>query len=292
MGKHILLPGLALAGGGLGFAVRLWQRSAGYDPSTELFIAGHPSTPMLLALTALLTAALLLLLRGEKRPTDFLSACRCPSSGYMALMAASALLFLGSGVLGLLEGMRALALWRADSTVYVVTYPAALILCAALALAAGPAILAMGKAAYRGQVAPSLSLSALLPAFAALAWLFATHLAHGTDPVLMHYGFNLGAAACLLLAHYDLAALFHGRPHPCRIIFFGLLGLFLGMTSLADRPSLFQTALTAAFALSALANSWAILHNTFGPDWPKRLLEERMPSGAAREDEDDDDDIF
>lgn len=292
MGKHVLLPGLALAGGGLGFAVRLWQWSTGYDPGTELFISGHPSTPLLLALFLLLAAALLLPLRGGKRPTDFLSACRCPSPSYMALMAASALLFLGSGALGLLEGMQALALWRADPTVYVITYPAALFLCAVLAVAAGPSVIAIGRAAYRGQAAPPLSLLALAPAFTALVWLFATHLAHGTDPVLLNYGFNLGAAACLLLAHYDLAALFHGRPHPRRLVFFGLLGLFLGMTALADRLSLFQTALTAAFALSALANSWAILHNVFGPDWPKRLLEERMPSGAEQEDEDDDDDIF
>ena len=291
MGKHILLPVLALAGGGFGFGVRLWQRATGYDPGTELFISGHPSTPILLGILLLLAAALFLLLRGGEGPADFLSACRCPLSGYMALMAASALLFLGSGALGLLEGMQALALWRADPTVYVVTYPAALFLCAALALVSSPAILAAGKAAYRGQTIPSLSLLALAPAFTALAWLFATHLAHGTDPILLNYGFNLGAAACLLLAHYDLAALFHGRSHPRRLVFFGLLGIFLGMTALADRLSLFQTALTAAFALSALANSWAILHNTFGPPWPSHLLEERMPSGAEQ-DEDDEDDVF
>ena len=69
-----------------------------------------------------------------------------------------------------------------------------------------------------------------------------------------------------------------------------LLGIVLGITSLADRPGLFGFALTAALVLSALACCQALLRNSFGPPWPSRLLNERMPLGAESENSDDDDD--
>ena len=114
-------------------------------------------------------------------------------------------------------------------------------------------------------------------------WLFATHLDHGTDPVLLRYGFSLAAAALLMAAHYDVAAFFHGRPHPVRALFCALMGCALGLISLADGLSPYAAALTAAFTLSALANGWALLRNVFGPSWPAPGSDERMPLGAQDE---------
>ncbi len=54
----------------------------------------------------------------------------------------------------------------------------------------------------------------------------------------------------------------------------------MGIISLADRPDLFTAAATLAFSLSALARGRALLRNTFGPPWPKRLAEGRMPPPA------------
>ena len=42
MGKHHILPALALAGGLAGFGLRLWQRTSALDPATELFASGAP----------------------------------------------------------------------------------------------------------------------------------------------------------------------------------------------------------------------------------------------------------
>lgn len=279
MRKDIVLPGLAVLGGALGFGLRKWQWASGYDPGTQLFLHGHPASYALAALFLLLAAAFLLLARNARGPETAAAAFRCPAPWYMTLMAAAAILFLGAGVLGLLEGMEQLTLCRLDPESHVMTYPIALLLCALLSFAAGPSTLLVGKSLYRGNQAPNDSLWAVFPAIAALAWLFTTHLAHSTDPVLTRYGFSLAAAVLLLLSHYNAAAFHHGRPHPRQTTFCALLGVSLGLVSLADSLSPFQLALTAAFILSALASVSALLHNVFGPPWPQHLLDAREEDG-------------
>lgn len=289
MRKDILLPGLAAAGGAVGLGLRRWQLASAYDAHTRLFAHGAPATWALLALLAVLLLLLAALIRGGGRPADFLSASRCPASPYMAGMAAGAFLYFGAGVLGLLEGMSTLGLWRMDPGSYQLTYPGALLLCALLCFPSGLACLQLGRAAYRGAAAPACSLLALFPASAGLVWLFAIHLEHSTDPVLMGYGFLLAAAALLMLAHYETAAFFHGRPHPRRALFFALMGSALGILSLGDGLSPFFLALTAASLLSALSGACALARNLFGPPWPRRLLSGRMPSGAERHEDRDTD---
>lgn len=283
MRNNSLLSGLAVVGGCLGFGLRLWQWTASYDPDTQLFTHGHPSIFLLTILMAALILVFLLILRPVHGPGDPLSAFHCPSTLYMTGMTASALLFLGAGVLGILEGMDQLALWRANPETNLLTYPIALLLCALFSFVAGPAALMVGKGAYRGSFAPVCSLLAVFPPLSALAWLFATHLAHGTDPIFMDYVFSLAAIAALLLAQYYTAAFFHDRPHPRAAAFWSLLGVVLALISLADGLSLFQMALTVAFTLSSLSGVWALLRTLFGPPWPKRLLDERMPLGAQEQ---------
>lgn len=274
MRNHILLPGLAVIGGAAGFCLRKLQWAMAYDPDTELF-AFSPVTLALLALTALLAVLFLVPGKAKHTPDDYLPAFRAPTSLHMTLMAAAAFLFFGAGALGLLEGMEALTLFRMGAGSPMITYPVALLLGAVLCFPAGLATLLLGKAAYRGDVSAATSLLASFPPFAGLVWLFATHLAHGTDPVLMRYGFALAAAALLTLAHYYMAGWFFGHCYPRRTVFCSLTGVVLALTALADGPSRASALLTAAISLSALAQSQALLRNLHGPDWP-----ERMPSGA------------
>jgi len=283
MRKDILLPSLALAGGAAGFGLRLLQMSRVYDPETQLFRPGSPLTFALLGLVLLL--ALLFLLPGKalRSPDDFLPAFRAPTPFHMTIMAASAFLFFGAGVLGLLEGLEKLSLWRLSPESFLVTYPISLLLGAALCFPAGLATLILGRTAYREELSPASSLLASFPGFAGLVWLFATHLSHGTDPVLMRYGFGLSAAALFTLAHYDMAGFFFGHCHPRRMTFCSLTGIVLGLISLADHPSRAAALLTAAFLLSSLAMSMAVLRNQMGPPWPQR-----MPNRVQDlEDEDD-----
>ena len=288
MRKDILLPALVLAGGGLGAGLRRWQLTTGYDPQTFLFSPGHPAAWAIPLVTAAVVLALLVLLRRAKGLTDFSSAFRCPHSAYMAGMAASGLLLLLAGVLGLLEGMEQLSLWRAAPDAHLLTYPISLLLCALLCFLAGPAQLLVGRGAYRSCPVENASLLAVFPPMAALVWLFSFHLDHGTDPILMGYGYSLAAVIFLMLAQYEQAAFFHQRPHPRRALFFALMGTYFAVISLADLPTLFFAALTTAFTLSALSGACALLRNIFGPPWPKRLLDERMPRGAQPEHADQD----
>ena len=125
----------------------------------------------------------------------------------------------------------------------------------------------MGRMAYRGELNSAGCYLASFPAFAGLLWVFSAHLKHGTEPVLMKYGFGLSAALLLTLAHYCAAGFLFGKPHPRRTAFLALLGVALGVTSLADGPDLFTAAATVAFSLSALGLARALL----GGPWPERM---------------------
>ena len=281
MRKEIILPGLALGGGLAGFGLRRWQWLSAYDAQTQLYLHGAPATFALLALTALLVLAFLVLCRGKRRPEGFLDAFFCPSPGFMGLMAASGFCFLGAGLLGLLEWMDQFQLFRISRDAYLSAYPAALLpvllLTVVLTFGSGAALLLVGRAAYRGQLDRLTSLLSVLPGYTGLCWLFATHLLHGTAPVAMRYGFSLAATILMMLCHYFAAGFFFGRSHPQLLTFCASLGISLGIISLADGPSWFQLALTAAFLLSLLGYGYALLSNNSFP------AGERMPSGAERE---------
>ena len=280
MKKDMILPGLAVVGGAAGFALRKWQLTAAFHPETGLFTHGAVPTYLLMGLTVLLLLAFLLGVQGKlEMPKDFLPSFACPQPGQMTLWAAAGLLFFASGLINLVEGAQLFQLWQvtpaSDRDPTQLTFTVSRLLCALLCLGSGASLLMMGKSAYRGELPASLGLFAPLPAFSGLLWLFATHLEHGTEPVLMKYGFTLAAAALLMLGHYYVAGFLFGRPRPRRALFFSLYGVVLGLTSLADGLSLGLSVLTAAFVLSALAFSRALLGNCFGPFWSRR-----MPSGA------------
>ena len=283
MRKDILLPALAVAGGAAGFLLRRWQLASAYVPETGLFIHGAPATLALLGLLGLLALAFLLLSweKGEG-PSDFLPAFRCPEPGQMAALAAAGFLLFAAGGFGMQDGFRALRMWRLDPSLYPFSNPGSQLLAGALCVPAGFGILLMGRMAYREELNAAACRLASFPAFAGLIWLFACHLEHGTEPVLMKYGVQLAAVLLLTLAHYLLAGFLFDRPYRCPTAFLALTGAAAGITSLADRPGLFTTAAMLAFSLSALAFARALLRNTFGPPWPKHL-EGRMPPPEEEE---------
>ena len=248
MRKDLILPGLALAGGAAGFALRWWQLASAYRPEEKLFLHGAPAT---LALLGVLGAALLILAlltwKVGRRPEGFLDAFACPQAGQMTLLAAAGLLMAVAGLLGL--GDAAARMNASDEPLSNLTAQAVTCL---LALPGGLGLL---------QMAP-------FPALTGLGWLFATHLRHGSEPVLMTYGFGLAAAGLLMLAHYYAAGFFFGRSKPRRTVFCALAGVSLGLTALADRPAWWEAALTLAFVLSALAFARALLLPRPAPEAP------------------------
>ena len=252
-----MFPALALLGGAVGFGLRKWQWLSAYDRETELFIKGSPATYALLALLVVLVVDLLFS-AGKLKQEEINLPLTCTDPLYMCLMASGAILFLGAGVLGLLEGMELMEQYRAGMTM-MASYPAALLLCGGLCLVSGVCTFMVGKAAYRPGTVPGAGLCAVIPPFAMLVWLFATHQEHATDPVLMRYGIYLAAAALLLMAHYDVAAFYQNHRHTRRFLFCTLMGTALAVTALADGLSMFQMAMAAACVLSGLGQCVALL---------------------------------
>jgi hypothetical protein len=272
MRKDLLLPGVAVAGGALGLAVRIWQLRSAYNQTTQLFRHGAPATIVLLALTLVLAAAVIGLCQGGSRPTSFLSAYRCPDSVYLTATAVSAFLFVGAGVLGLMEGMDLMSQIRLDPNAAPMGYPIVVVVCALLCFPTGLTSLWMGQDTYRGHVQERTERLSSAPAFAGIAWVFVVHLNHGTDPVLMRYGFALAAAMLLTLTHYFRAGMLFDHPHPHLTAQCGLLGFSLGVISLANSSSWFNTVVTLAFAVSALTQVYPLLRSMFGPPWSEELL--------------------
>ena len=258
MRNPIILPAAALLAGTVGFALRALQWKVYYDPTQERFLS-HDTifSPVGITFTLFALAFLLSSLKVSSGKKKLPLTCSDPL--YMMLMATGGFLFFGAGGLGLLEGMDQLQLWRSGLVPMVVSYPLALLLCGGLCLVSGLCVLVMGKYGYRPESGKSASLFAVLPPFALLVWLFATHQSHATDPIFMGYGVYLSAAVFLTLAHYDAAGFYHGQRHTRRFLFCTLTGTFLAVASFADSLSLFQMAMAAACAVSAMGHAYALL---------------------------------
>ena len=255
---------MALCGGAAGFCLRKWQWLSAYDRKTELFMDGAIATYALLGLLAVLAVSFLLAVGRTNREKITLPPA-CPDPIYMCLMVAGAFLFMVAGVFGLLEGMELMEEYRAGVAM-MASYPGALLLCGGLCLVSGVCTLVVGKAAYRPGTTPGAGLCAAIPPFAMLAWLFATHQEHATDPVLMRYGIYLAAAALLMLAHYDVAAFYQNHRHSRRFLFCALMGTVLALTAMADGLTVFQMAMAAACALSGLGQCYALLSPADDPE--------------------------
>ena len=281
--KDIIFPAVALLGGALGFVLRQWQLAEAFIPEYQLFYVGHPATTLMFLLFAACALFFLIFVREAKGSgTDYLSVFRAPSPAYMGLMTAAALLFLGAGLLGVREGLNDFLLFRAYTGVYAPSQFISVLLTAALALLSVPALLVLGKMSYRGTANYQASRLVVFPAACALVWVFSVHLDNGTNPVLLDYGFSMLGAACFTLGQYYVAGYFHDRPCLRRAMFFSLMSVVLGLVVISNPDNGFELALAAAFTLTALANSWALFRNTFGPAWPEP---------AAPEAGDDDDEL-
>lgn len=264
MRKDLALPALAVVGGVAGFLVRLWQRSSALDSSTHLFTHGAPATWALLALTAAVAVlALVLCSGGRALEEDASLAFQWPSTGYMTLMAISALGFLATAAAGMPQLAQDLQAWQLDPTTHLL--PVALCLSILGCVAGAVGSLVLGKANYRALSGERVRLAATLPAYAALPWLIRLYQLYSSDPVLLNSFVPLLTAVFLLLALHGQAAFFYRRPRCRGFTVFSVLGVYFGLTSLADRLSLFDTLMAISFVLCTLSALAALSHWRFAP---------------------------
>lgn len=265
MRKDVVLPVLALVGGGAGVVLRYWQVNTSLVQETMLFRADTPATAVLLVLLAVFAVLFFMLIQGVRENNSYPESFYCPGTGYMALMAAGGFLLIAAAALGFLEGMKQLKAWQAG---WVLTLPVMLLLTAALSAVGGLAVLILGKGNYRGKLSSEYPLLTVLPAYAAVPWVVWLYQENSRQPQVFFYIFTLLAAICAMLGLYYGACFAFQSPKPRRCLFFSLMGIVLLLTSLADRPALFQIVMSAAMVLLLLAQCYALLYNCVGSGNP------------------------
>lgn len=279
MRKDLALPALALVGGAAGFLVRMWQRASALDPTTNLFVHGAPATWALLALTAAVAVLALVLCPGGRSipEGEAAQAFQCPSSGYITLMVAAALGFLASAAAGMPQLMQELQAWQTSPDRHLL--PAALVLSILGCVAGAIGSLVLGKSNYRALSGEQVRLAATLPAYAALPWLIRLYQTYSSDPVLLNSFVPLLASVFLLLALHGQAAFFYRRPRCRSFTVFAVMGIYFGLTTLADHLTLFDSLMAVSFVVCTFSALVALSARRFSPT----PLGPRMP----QEDTDD-----
>lgn len=265
MRKDFALPALALVGGAAGFLVRLWQRASALDPTTNLFTHGAPATWALLAVTAAVAVLALALCSGGRSIPEGESAqaFQCSSAAYMTLMVVSGMGFLVSAAAGVPQLMQDLRAWQIDPEYNMLPVALGLSIVGCLAGAIGSLVL--GKSNYRAVSGEQVRLAATLPAYAALPWLIRLYQSYSSDPILLNSFVPLLAAVFLLLALHGQAAFFFRRPRCRSFTFFAVMGVYFGLTTLADRLSLFDSLLAASFVVCSFGALTALSARRFSP---------------------------
>ena len=255
MRKEILLPVVAVIGGGVGFGLRRWELATAFEADTGLPIAGATATTALIVLSAVMAVALLALSRG--RYPDFGGcdvAFRAKGNTLYAMAGVlSAFLLLGAG------GLAGLEFVRAEEPMY--TY----LIVGAMAIASGFCVLATVRNHFREAGKGRYSAALLVPAFTYCVWLIAAYQVRAGDPVQLDYVYELFAIISGLLALYFIAGFSFEKGKPAAAIFFSLLAAYFSLTTLADQHSWSTVLLYCFTILYLLTNSAILLYNAARP---------------------------
>lgn len=261
MRKELILPVLAVLGGGAGFALRRWELAAAFEPGTGLPIGGAPAT-FALAGFSLLTAVVLALLcqHNKGRLTGGYDQAFSARGGtaYLTALTVSAFLMGASGLLGLYTavahgGTQTLTALKVAGVIHVGQY----LLC----LPGAWGILMVGRNNYQGRKNGKYSAYVLLPAYAGCVWLISAYQGHSGDPVVLDYVYELLAIVAILLGMYFMAGFAFERAKTFRTSFFSLMGIYFTGVTLADGHDLTTLLLFGAFALYLLASVGVLLRN-------------------------------
>lgn len=268
MNNSKLVPALALVLGGLGAALRMWQRSTGYD-GAGLPIPGSPAATVLAVFLALCAAGFLLL--ALRQPKDLADQSAAAPSGAIAaaLLALSGCLLAVGGLLSLksfADDYMALsqALFVSESAqngalrALLQTRLLPLVLTAA-SIPAAAGLFYQAKQARSGPEQAPNAFASLMPPFFCWLWLIETYRQHTSNPILWDYVLLLFAVVSILAATYCRAGFVFGAGKPRRSVLFSLLSLFFSAAALPDAGDA-ATALTLiALALHALVELTALL---------------------------------
>lgn len=209
MRKEIVLPAATVAVGAAGFLLRRWELATAFEPDTGLHIPGSPATWALIALSAALAAALVLLCRG-KYP-DFAGGYDQAFQAKGNTLYATAMILSAFLLLAAAGGM-VLSFLRRENT--VVTR----LILAALCVASFACVVATTRNNFRGEGKGKYNFTLLMPAYTGCVWLIAAYQVRAGDPVQLDYIYELFAIIAVLLGLYFNAGFSfeRGKPFPGR----------------------------------------------------------------------------
>lgn len=252
MRKEIVLPAATVAVGAAGFLLRRWELATAFEPDTGLHIPGSPATWALIALSAALAAALVLLCRG-KYP-DFAGGYDQAFQAKGNTLYATAMILSAFLLLAAAGGM-VLSFLRRENT--VVTR----LILAALCVASFACVVATTRNNFRGEGKGKYNFTLLMPAYTGCVWLIAAYQVRAGDPVQLDYIYELFAIIAVLLGLYFNAGFSFERGKPFRAVLFSLLGVYFSLVNLADGHDPATTLLYGFAVVYLLSSTAVLLHN-------------------------------
>lgn len=256
MRKEILLPAVAVAGGGAGFVLRRWELATAFEADTGLPIPGAPATLALIALSVAMAAVLALLCRGKYPSfTGYDEAFQAKGNTlYATAMVLSSFLLLGAAVLMVLSFV------QGTNTVYT------RLLLAALAAVSFFCVMQTAQNSFKGLDRGKYSFTLLMPAYTCCVWLIAAYQVRAGDPVQLDYVYELFAIIASLLGLYFHAGFSFERGRVFWAGLFSLLGIYFCLTTLADQHDLATTLLYGFAILYLLSSTVTLLYNAGRPE--------------------------
>lgn len=242
MRKNILPPILTVLWGAVGFALRKWQLTAGFEPDTGLPIPGAPAATALVVWSALLVLVLVLLCRdmGPARTWKRALDAQGNSLFLTAVVLGAFLLLVSAGA----EAVTLSATYRTSLATLsegetigwtaAVMPPLRILLCAA----GFPCALIWGQQLARKSPKRRESLLLLELCFLFCVWLISDYQVRAADPVTQNYMYAIFGIVCGLLGLYYISGWSFQTGKFRRTVVFCLLGAYFSLVTLADRHTL------------------------------------------------------
>lgn len=240
-GKNVIPPIVAVLGGGVGFALRKWDLSAGFEADTGLAIPGAVSGTVLILWSFLVAAGILASIwkyRDQGGGLAALSGGKGNTVYLTAVLVAGVLLLVSAGLEVLSGSVGNQLLVNTDSTLgrvaAMLLQPLRILLAVGGLFAAG----LWGRSVYRGGEDRAESLPLLELCLLFCVWVLSDYQARAADPVILDYVYTVLAICTSLVGLYYLTGISFGEGRPRRGLFFGLLGVYFCLVTLADSHTL------------------------------------------------------
>lgn len=293
MRKSVLYPTLALVLGAAAAALRMWQRTSGYDESGLPVPFALPSIVLAVFLLLCAGAALCAALRRPKALEEQKNAL--PQGDYPALLLATAgVLVLIAGMLNLLDFFRSYLAFsqvlyssQLEQREALRVFLSNSLLTGVLALACVPAAVALLVRARQARqgAAESRTFPVMMPSILCWLWLIDVYRGHTSNPILWDYVLLLLAAVALLVSAYERAGFAFGAGKPRRSVFSSLAALILSVAALPDCGGMSNALILLALTVLAWVDLSALL--ACFEYRPKRLATESYESTAQSSQQED-----